>query len=457
MAVFRYAVDALHSQLHSSPSSPLTLAHRGVIYVDPQTGAIGRLILYGTGLTLDAPINAVGDVFDYGEFTIGEARFILPRSAVTYVRAQHRETRQEIEYRDYRKVEARREATKAPSPVSPAYNRRLAASVSDLVATLTCALATDRDDQRIARSVKATRLSEDLSEETIRLLKQMGVGPLTILALEAIRTKSSDLPKPSEDPVSAAPVPSATKQARMLDAMRRWSGAYLASLPDFVCTRTVRQFRNYTLVRHPSHLEPDRMEPVADDRWHASGSYSGAAGTVGGRDYYRVALVDNKPFHGSFEQLGRDVLWGEFGGLMTEILDPSREATLEWDHWEVYRAHRMAVFRYAVDLKHSRYWLRSPTAQPVMIAHRGLVYLDPQTGVVGRLILYGIGLTFDAPINAVADVLDYGEVAIGGATLVLPLSGVSYVRAQGTEAREEIEYHDYRKFQSDSTVKFDQP
>jgi hypothetical protein len=92
-----------------------------------------------------------------------------------------------------------------------------------------------------------------------------------------------------------------------------------------------------------------------------------------------------------------------------------------------------------------------------MIAHRGLVYLDPQTGVVGRLILYGIGLTFDAPINAVADVLDYGEVAIGGATLVLPLSGVSYVRAQGTEAREEIEYHDYRKFQSDSTVKFDQP
>jgi len=150
----------------------------------------------------------------------------------------------------------------------------------------------------------------------------------------------------------------------MLDAMRRWSGAYLTSLPDFVCTRTVRQFRNYTLVRHPSFSQRDRMEPVADDRWHAAGGYSGEAGYVGGRDYYRVAFIDNKPFRGSFEQLGRDVLSGEFGGLMTEILDPSREATIEWDHWEVYRARRMAVLRYAVDLKHSRYWLRSPATQP---------------------------------------------------------------------------------------------
>jgi len=308
----------------------------------------------------------------------------------------------------------------------------------------------------MARAVKARRLSEEISKETIGLLKQMGAGPATVRALESLRKESAGLPAPADDPISAAPVPSAAEQARMLDAMRRWSGAYLTSLPDFVCTRTVRQFRNYTLVRHPSFSQRDRMEPVADDRWHAAGGYSGEAGYVGGRDYYRVAFIDNKPFRGSFEQLGRDVLSGEFGGLMTEILDPSREATIEWDHWEVYRARRMAVLRYAVDLKHSRYWLRSPATQPVNIAHRGLVYVDPRTGVVGRLVLYGIGLTFDAPINAVGIVLDYGNVAIGGATFVLPLGGVSYMRSQRREAREEIDYRDYRKFQSESTVKFEE-
>ena len=329
-------------------------------------------------------------------------------------------------------------------------------TVSDLVSVLTCALATDRDDQRIARAVKATRLCEQISEETIGLLKQMGVGPLTIRALAALRKDSAGLPKPAEDPISPAPVPSAAEQARMLDAVRRWSGAYFAGLPDFVCTRTVRQFRNYALVRHPSFTQPDRMEPMADDRWHAAGSYSVEASYVGGRDSYRVTFVDNKPFHGSFEQFGREVLAGEFGGLMTEIVDPSRGATVEWDHWEVYRARRMGVFRYAVDLKHSRYWLRNPTTPPAKIAHRGLVYVDPQTGVIGRLILYGTGLTFDAPINAVGIVLDYGNVPIGGATFVLPLSGLSYARVQRRETREEIEYRDYRKFQSESTVKFDE-
>lgn len=329
-------------------------------------------------------------------------------------------------------------------------------TVSDLVSMLSGALATDRNDQRTARAVKATRLCEEVSEDTIGLLKQMGVGPFTVRALEALRKESAGLPKPSEDPISATPVPAAAEQARILDAVRRWSGTYLAGLPDFVCTRTVRQFRNYALVRHPSHGDPDRMEPFADDRWHAAGSYSGEASYVGGCDYYRVNLVDDKPLHGSFEQLGREVLSGEFGGLMTEILDPSREATLEWDHWEVYRARRVAVFRYAVDLKHSRYRLRSPTTHPVNIAHRGLVYSDPRTGVVGRLILYGIGLTFDAPISAVGIVLDYGNLPIGGVTFVLPLSGVSYMRSQWRETREEIEYRDYRKFQSESTLKFDE-
>ena len=53
-------------------------------------------------------------------------------------------------------------------------------------------------------------------------------------------------------------------------------------------------------------------------------------------------------------------------------------------------------------------------------------------------------------------VLDYGEVAIGGATFVLPLRGVLMCARSGREAREEIDYRDYRKFQSESTIKFDE-
>jgi hypothetical protein len=142
---------------------------------------------------------------------------------------------------------------------------------------------------------------------------------------------------------------------------------------------------------------------------------------------------------------------------MREILEPSREATFTWDHWEVYRARRMAVFRYAVDAKHSRYAIRTFAAQPVTVAHKGFVYVDPRSGAVGRLILYGTGLKAVAPITAVGTVLDYAEAALGGATFVLPRSAASYARTDAAEVRETIEYRDYRKFQSDSTVRFKEP
>ena len=203
-------------------------------------------------------------------------------------------------------------------------------------------------------------------------------------------------------------------------------------------------------------------ERMADDRWHEAGSYAGETAYVHGRDYYRVTTLDGKPFSGSFEKLNRDRSWGEFGGLMVEIMDPGREATLEWDRWEVLRGRRMAVLRYSVDQKHSSYCLRVPVtaAQPqewtITIAHHGFVYVDPQTGAIGRLISYGGDVPTPFPINASGDVLDYAEFSIAGNRFVLPLRAVSYQRTQRRETREEIEFSEYRKFESTSNVRFDE-
>ena len=341
-------------------------------------------------------------------------------------------------------------------------------SVTDLVSTLTCALATDRDDQRIARSLETTSLSERLSEETIRTLERAGVGPATILALQALRKQSAALPAPSEDAISFAPAPSAAEQAKMLDAVRIWSGAYLASLPDFTCTRTVRQFRDRSLVPVPTCWvgSPEKPAvPPTGTHWRAAGSLSGEVAYVAGRDHFRVTRVNDKPFSGPLEQLGRDYAWGEFGGLMLEIMDPRRDAAFQWDRWEMLHGRRMAVFHYAVDLAHSHYSLRVPVADrpgakkeswTFPAAHHGFIYVDPQTGVIERSILYADGLDCASPLSAAGDVLDYGAIRIGGASFQLPTRAVAYGRAQRTETREEIEYRDYRKFESNSTIKFDE-
>ena len=341
-------------------------------------------------------------------------------------------------------------------------------SVSELVSKLTCALATDRADQRIARSVETTSLSERLSEETIGMLERAGIGPATVLALRALREQSAALPAPAEDSISFAQAPSAVEEAKMLDAVRLWSGAYIASLPDFTCTRTVSQFRDHTRTPVPTCWAGSPEKPTVlptGTHWIAAGSFSGEVAYVAGRDHFRATRVNDKPFSGSLEQLGRDYAWGEFGGLMLEIMDPRRAAAFQWDRWEVLHGRRMAVFRYAVNLAHSHYSLRVPLAHQTgtekqswifPAAHHGFIYVDPQTGVIERSILYADGLDCASPLSAAGDVLEYGSIRIAGATFQLPIRAVAYGRAQRTETREEIEYRDYRKFQSDSTVKFDE-
>ena len=328
-------------------------------------------------------------------------------------------------------------------------------TVSELVSIVTARLATDRSDRRIAKLVASVQLQERLEQPVIAVLGELGAGPATLEALEALAGESASLPRPTEEPVSRVPAPSDSEQAALASAARGWSAAYLASLPDFTCRRAVHQFR------------AESAKPkTPSEHWRIAGSNSGEAAYVRGHDYYRATAVDGQPFRGSLERLHRDRSWGEFGGLMLEIMDPSREATLQWDRWEVLYGRRMAVFRYAVDQKHARYWLISDVGSlswMVTMGHRGFIYVNPQTGSIGRLVLYGNDIPPASPIQAAGDVVDYADVSIAGNQVVLPVRAVSYQfteiiekkRKRIKETREEIEFSNYRKFESNSTITFD--
>jgi hypothetical protein len=132
-------------------------------------------------------------------------------------------------------------------------------------------------------------------------------------------------------------------------------------------------------------------------------------------------------------------------------------ARFEWDRWEVTGGNRSAVFIYAVDAAHSRYWLCCPR---FAVAHRGFVYADPQSGAVGRIVIYAIRPPESAQTQAAGHVLDYGEVSIGDRRYLMPRSSVAYSRTGTNELREEIDYRGYRKFAADYKFSFpaaDQP
>lgn len=332
--------------------------------------------------------------------------------------------------------------------------------VSQLVATITDAVAVDRNDERIAQSLRKVHLTERLALETVELLKRMGAGHATAQALEELVSQSAGLAPPAQAPLAAVPAPSDAEQAEMTAKMRCYAAEYIARFPDFIATETVHQYHNYQavpVVRGSSWAREDKGL-VIDGRWHISDSYEAEVAYVAGRENYKKIAAKGK----NGQHVDR-VSLGEFGGMMEEILDPSRVATFHWDRWQTLGGTRMAVFAYRVPFDTSRYSIccgeaRGPDGKAVRAyvktAHRGLIFVDPRSGAVMRLILYAEGLDAGAPMNAAGLVQEYGEVSIGESRYLLPVLSTAYVRAARFETREEIEYRGHRKFGAEAAIDF---
>src|ERR1700690_2917575 len=108
--------------------------------------------------------------------------------------------------------------------------------VSQLVGQVTSALAVDRNDKRIAASLKSVRLIERLTPEMAALLVSTGAGPETARAIEALCQQSAGLPVPVQDALSVAPALSGPEQDEIIARMRRYVAEYLARFPDFIAT-----------------------------------------------------------------------------------------------------------------------------------------------------------------------------------------------------------------------------
>jgi hypothetical protein len=145
--------------------------------------------------------------------------------------------------------------------------------------------------------------------------------------------------------------------------------------------------------------------------------------------------------------------------MMQEVL--GREPALKWDRWQVLNGVPAAVFGYFVSPEASRYSVctvtRETNEQPVCrnTPHRGLVFAEPETGAVRRIVVYATGLGPADPVTAAGHVLDYTETGVGGRRHLLPAAAISFVQSGRREWREEIEYRRYRKFEAETTIRYE--
>jgi hypothetical protein len=109
MAVFNYFIDSGHSSWSISYSAGpgdeqrIITAYKGLVYADENTGEIDRIKFEAVDIPKSFPVNEATEILDYDAVDISGQQYVCPLIARLYMRADRQSSKNEIEFRDYRK------------------------------------------------------------------------------------------------------------------------------------------------------------------------------------------------------------------------------------------------------------------------------------------------------------------------------------------------------------------
>jgi hypothetical protein len=225
------------------------------------------------------------------------------------------------------------------------------------------------------------------------------------------------------------------EQAR--DAAMRYS----ASLPDFLCTEIVHRVR-----------DPEGNGRVGSmDRLTVKLSY------FSHKEDYKLMEIDGKPAKLDYFAVGGAVSTGEFGTRLRSIFHPESHGEFRWKGWTTLRKRHAARFAYRIALASSnfliQYGLVPGGGSEIVVAYHGDVYVDEETHMTLRFTQEA-EIPVGFPISLNDSMVDYEFAAVGGKQYLLPSHAYIKTRSGRSVAENNVEFREYRKFQSDTSITF---
>lgn len=301
-------------------------------------------------------------------------------------------------------------------------------------------------DQQVADYVHKVRLTNKLDERTVEDLQGLGAGRRTVAALKELIVGSSSLsapPPPGAKPVPVIiPPPDSIEQKRILAEITQKALEYSNNLPNFLCEEVTR--------RHG--------DPTGSENWRLLDTIQERLSYFDHKEDYKVVMVNNQLVTNNLghDQLGGASSAGEFGSMLYEIFSPETETSFDWERWATLRGRRMYVFNFRVRQARSAYSIEERESRRKIIAgYHGLIYADRETGMVMRIRMECDDIPADFPIQQVSLDLNYDFTKIADQEFVLPLKADLRSREGRFLVWNEIEFHLYRKFGTESSITFD--
>jgi hypothetical protein len=315
-------------------------------------------------------------------------------------------------------------------------------SVNDVVALVRSAIEHKRPDAQVAKALHKMDLMERLDGRVVEELESAGAGPMTVAALEQMRTASQRLKKPSAQPQFASPPePSPQEQVSIIAEARKIGLVYSSSLPDFICTEVIRRY----------------LDPNGKESWKLHDTLTVDLSFFKQHEEYKLLAINNRPTYKSYESAGGQVSEGEFGSLLGEVFQPASKTDFVWDHWTTLRKRPAYVFFFRVSTFDSNFTLEFRTrlrTEKVVTGARGFVYVDRDTHMVMRIAREAESLPRDFPVQQASSSVDYGFTEVGGRPYLLPLRAASQMQHLELRSRNEVEFQRYRKFSGEANISF---
>jgi hypothetical protein len=321
-------------------------------------------------------------------------------------------------------------------------------TVADLVKFIHSAVELKQPDRQVAEYLHKMKLKDKLDDRTIEDLQSLGAGPKTVAALRELGDASASLPTappPPPKPVYVPPpAPSSIEQEKIIDAAREYALNYTKQLPNFICVQVTR--RDY--------------DPTGTGNNWYHGDTITARLSYNGVENYEVILHDNQPVTNGkdMRQFGGTTSGGEFASMLKDIFEPQTHTEFSWDHWGKLRGRKTYVFAYDVQQEFSNYHVEAiDDGQAIVPAYRGLVYIDEDTKMVVKIVMTPHDIPSTFPIREINTSLDYDFETIGDSQYMLPLKSVVTSKRARQMTKNDIEFRLYRKFGTESTIKFETP
>jgi hypothetical protein len=177
---------------------------------------------------------------------------------------------------------------------------------------------------------------------------------------------------------------------------------------------------------------------------------------VNGKEDYRNVQINGSPTNRPIERTGS---WstGEFSTTLEDVLSPLTNAQFKRRGDDKIAGRPAVVFDYTVAQANSHWTLVSPDERRYSPAYDGAIWIDKETRRVLRIEQRTSSMPQDFPYSRAESTLEYGFAKIEQRSYLLPATSenIGCMRGSGACTRNVIVFQDYRKFETESVVKYD--